>query len=682
MSRPRSRLIPVVVELAPGGTLADVASGGALSWVDVSRWVRLDDGIEVSRGCDSGGLAADTGTLSLVLDNSGGQFDGGEYGGALLRDMPIRVRHLGGGRDYADTAALYVDYGVWAAAEPTYWDGAGPAVLWTGAVAGARVSYAGGHVPVVRVSGVDVVQHFQRQVCRPLPVEVAVRQFGAVACWPLAGDGPLGSVVAGPSVPLSVRSFGWPAEEDGVSLAAAASPGSDGDGAEVEVPLWVGGSARNGWALDSGLLAPGAGAVGELPVGGEGVAVSPWAGGAVAHVMVWPATGSMGRVRVAACWVSTHGDVVRLGVDAVDRPFVSWRRSDLPAVTVTASSAVSSGAWHHLAVRMWSADTLGLDLELVVDGVSAVTGAHSSAVYRVGDRRVVAGAGVEPDGALVDQWVGSVANLTLGPLLDVGDLAVIAGGRHGWAGDDTVSRFGRVLGAFGYDGVTSGVGLSAMCPSAADGQALADVLAEVAVAERAPYWVDAVGRPRFAPRETYWGAPAVVSLPAGVLGAGLEFDMSDTGRRTVVRARRPGGPVVVRTSPADAEASGEVGNGSVLLLRVDSQPQVESLADEAVAEVHSAVQLRTSALAVDVVRSGALVDVGAVLEADVGSVVEVVGLPSSAPAGAGRWSVRRVTDRLSASSWVRRFDVSAAGEELAVFHVGVDLLDGPAVVGW
>ena len=118
------------------------------------------------------------------------------------------------------------------------------------------------------------------------------------------------------------------------------------------------------------------------------------------------------------------------------------------------------------------------------------------------------------------------------------------------------------------------------------------------------------------------------------------------------------------------------------LLRVDSQPQVESLAAEAVAPVWSEPRLRTSTLSVDLVRSGGLVDVAALLAVDVGDVLEVDGLPAAAPAGARRWSVRRVTDRLSTSSWVRRFDVAAAGEPLAVFRVGVDVLDGPAVVGW
>ena len=274
-----------------------------------------------------------------------------------------------------------------------------------------------------------------------------------------------------------------------------------------------------------------------------------------------------------------------------------------------------------------------------------------------------------------------MANVTFGPLLTVGELAAIAGGRVGWSGDDSVTRFDRVLAAFGYEGVATGAGLSNMCPSAADGVSLGRVLADVATAERAPWWVDVEGRARFAPRSDYWGRPAAAAIGAGQLGAGIGFDLSDSGRRTVVNARRPGGPAVHRRAAGEAEAAGEVGGG-VLLLRVDSQPQVESLAAEAVAPVWSEPRLRTSTLTVDLVRSAALVDAAALLGVDVGAVVEVDGLPSSAPAGARRWSVRRVTDRLSTSSWVRRFDVEAAGDPLAVFRVGVDLLDGPAVVGW
>ena len=80
----------------------------------------------------------------------------------------------------------------------------------------------------------------------------------------------------------------------------------------------------------------------------------------------------------------------------------------------------------------------------------------------------------------------------------------------------------------------------------------------------------------------------------------------------MVRARRPGGPAVVRRAAGEVEAAGEVGGG-VLVLRVDSQPQVESLAAEAVAPVWSEPRLRTSTLSVDLVRSGGLVDVAALL---------------------------------------------------------------------
>ena len=210
----RSRLIPVVVELAPGGTLRDVAGGGGgLVWVDVSRSVRLGDGIEVSRGLAGNGYGASAGMLSLTVDNRGGDYDEGRFGGFTLRDMPIRVRHLGARRDYAEGQALFVDYGSWSAAEASYFDAAAPAVLWSGAVSSAAVSFAGGHVPVVRLSGVDVVQHFERVASRPLPLEVMVRRYGAEVCHTLNGEAPLGSAVEGEAVPLNVVSFGWPGDD-------------------------------------------------------------------------------------------------------------------------------------------------------------------------------------------------------------------------------------------------------------------------------------------------------------------------------------------------------------------------------------------------------------------------------------------------------------------------------------
>ena len=178
-------------------------------------------------------------------------------------------------------------------------------------------------------------------------------------------------------------------------------------------------------------------------------------------------------------------------------------------LTLTAGDSIRAGQWHHVAARMWSSDTIGLDVELVVDGVPAGAAYHPSAVYRVGDRRLVAGAGMLPAGGLA-QPMGRVGGAGgVGAAADSGRVRGIAGGRDGWAGDDTVTRFNRVLAVFGYDGVAGGAGLSNMCPSAADGLSVAAVLSDVATLNGRPWWVDVAGRPRFAPRSDILGACGV-----------------------------------------------------------------------------------------------------------------------------------------------------------------------------
>ena len=205
MAKARSRQIGVCVEVAPLGSVADVLREEPLDWVNISGWVRLDQGITVSRGVGSDGHTPDTGTLSVTLDNDTGgwtpgrdfttllesvvgesewaaTFEGNIRDETSIKGLPVRVRHLGNVPTYAETQALYVDYAAWMAAEETYADTINPEVLWTGVISTVRQVWAGGFAPQVKVAAADPVAVLERQPMRSLPV-TAVTHAAAAAWW-------------------------------------------------------------------------------------------------------------------------------------------------------------------------------------------------------------------------------------------------------------------------------------------------------------------------------------------------------------------------------------------------------------------------------------------------------------------------------------------------------------------
>ena len=77
-----------------------------------------------------------------------------------------------------------------------------------------------------------------------------------------------------------------------------------------------------------------------------------------------------------------------------------------------------------------------------------------------------------------------------------------------------------------------------------------------------------------------------------------------------------------------------------------------------------------------------MLDIPDVLAVDVEHVIEVTDLPGTAPWASRRLLVRRCEDKITATSWVRTFDVVDAPELIDVFRLDDDLLDGDAVLGW
>jgi hypothetical protein len=534
----------------------------------------------------------------------------------------------------------------------------------------ARAAWVNGSLPVVRMTCADPVATLQRQRMESLPVTMTTHVGGAAWCYPLTESAaPMSSPTATAGVrPLTKVAVGFPLEGNELEFQAFPSPGSNGGAPEAQVPVWEGSTTHTGWALDTGIVA-----TADMP------ALSSFSQVCTLHAMIAPSPEGVGRVRYALSVSGDIGSIISIGVNALNYPVVE-ARPGAPGVvhTLTSPVQVRSGEWSHVALRL-TGDPFESVAELWVDGAVVATAPYWPLFYTAAARRIVVGARITPRGELVDVWQGSVANASA-HRAGIANLVLqrIALGRDGWTGDDTCGRFNRVLYALGYDRTSLPEGNSNMCPQHTDGGVLADALTDCATAERAPWWVGRDGVPTMAPRSARWSAATVATIPAAALGQSLEFAQDNATRQTVAVVSRPGGPTITRRHPA-ADLVGETGDPMTLL--VDSDGQLETYADELVTDRNAIPQIETESVTVDLVRSGRLLDIPDVLAVDVEDVVEITGLPASAPWTSRRMLVRHITDRITPTSWLRTFAVVDAPDLIDVFRVG-DELDGPRVLGW
>lgn len=658
-------MIPIAVWVAPFATLLDVVTGEDIDWVDVSCRVSRSAGIALSRGRAGLTDTATAGTLTFEMDNGDGAWtpskSGGmswlyseyaaTYGGVVvppsaptLRDMPVRVTYdVPGGQD---------------------------SPLWAGVVTGVRVLWSGGMASRVQVTASDAVAHLNRIPMRQLPVQAALA-YDPVACYPLDEESGeyARSVAPGKAPPLRLRTVGSAFSGATFTWNVDASPGSPGSRpgeSEVGVADWSLIGANNGRALDSGASSSGA-----FP----GVCVAFTGGAHSGTVCATILAGPEGRTRTAVSWDGPNGHRLEIGVSAVTEPYATLTGPGGIAKVVTGAS-VTPGQWHHVAVRLYN-DLLATTIELWVDGVLADSDSAATFVTDLGCRRVRIGSSLAP---WVPQcWEGRIANVAAyDAYLPDAVIEELADGVAGWTGDRTTVRGLRVAGyalrspdlpdptGKGYGG------LDTMCPQHTAGRTCGDVLDEVATTEGSGWWTTKDGMVRVGSRQDLWGTPDVLDIPATAVDAGLDFGSDNDGRTTDLTVTRPGGArVITRTTTAS--------NGLIYArtvdLSVDSDPQMEAYASRAMMPASSDPGPRSETVAVDVERCAASIDVDLVLGTDIGQVIEVTGLPGSAPATTMRLLVVGVSDRVDTGGWLRTFNVVPAYWYRAFWELNVSDLN-------
>ncbi len=640
----------IKVEVAFAGTPADIFNGAAITWTDVTDYVRLSDTVTFSRGRSAEDSQVTAGRLSLLFNNDNGVFT---YGNSHIL--------------YSYLATLYGSYTALAAAFPTYADMDdftlrirlpirvthvdSATVLWTGTIDSFDLSWTAGHRPVVAISASDMVARTARKTLQALPLQVALGMGSLAWAYPIdevettsasglvlpveATDRAGVQTAAGRLVKTRNGSGGTPALTQGGGY----SPGFAGGSAESGVGVWTGCDASSGYTLASTFDA-GVSGYGAYPSAGN------YTNGTTVHCMVLPVAHTRARTAVGLMGLF---NVQQLGLTAAGK--ATWTHT-AAGITLTGTTTVSIADWTHLAaVESVSGGTV--TARLYVNGVQEATTTYASAGCYTAGEYIVAVGGTTSG---TDMWDGSLCNVVAHQkALTAAQVLEIAGGRTGYDTDLSVTRFYRIARAAGLSTATTTGGASIMCVQYTKGMTADAAFAQCSEAEIAPWWVTAAGRVAMAPRTSRWNPTAVTTFPAQAVEADTAFTANDAFLINKAVISRPDGATVTKTNDASVLRYDEYLTERTLM--VNSDTQTSDIAAWLV-QVQAEPASRSEAFAVDLVTKQASVDVDLLVDLEVGDPFTVTGLPSTAPSTDVTLFTEGVSDTLTTTAWLRTINAS------------------------
>lgn len=640
----------IKVEVAFAGTPADIFNGAAITWTDVTDYVRLSDTVTFSRGRSAEDSQVTAGRLSLLFNNDNGVFT---YGNSHIL--------------YSYLATLYGSYTALAAAFPTYADMDdftlrirlpirvthvdSATVLWTGTIDSFDLSWTAGHRPVVAISASDMVARTARKTLQALPLQVALGMGSLAWAYPIdevettsasglvlpveATDRAGVQTAAGRLVKTRNGSGGTPALTQGGGY----SPGFAGGSAESGVGVWTGCDASSGYTLASTFDA-GVSGYGAYPSAGN------YTNGTTVHCMVLPVAHTRARTAVGLMGLF---NVQQLGLTAAGK--ATWTHT-AAGITLTGTTTVSIADWTHLAaVESVSGGTV--TARLYVNGVQEATTTYASAGCYTAGEYIVAVGGTTSG---TDMWDGSLCNVVAHQkALTAAQVLEIAGGRTGYDTDLSVTRFYRIARAAGLSTATTTGGASIMCVQYTKGMTADAAFAQCSEAEIAPWWVTAAGRVAMAPRTSRWNPTAVTTFPAQAVEADTGFTANDAFLINKAVISRPDGATVTKTNDASVLRYDEYLTEQVL--QVNSDTQTSDIAAWLV-QVNGEPASRSETFAVDLVTKQASVVVDELIGLEVGDPFTVTGLPDTAPSTDVTLFTEGVSDTLTTTAWLRTINAS------------------------
>ena len=596
----------------PGTALASV------SWTDVTGSVMLAEGVSFSRGRSGKDSVARPGTLSFTLDNSQqkgteGRFTLGgsnQVAGLALR-IPVRVR-------VANVSGS------------TY-------TLWVGYVESMSLGWDQGWRPVVRVQATDRLARLQRRSLSSLVLGTQLNVESAVVAYPL--DEPAGSLtfgnrskVQGAPIFSTVTS-----SVTTIDVGQVLGPGDDRPSVTF--------TNSGGGFLEANGIDGIVGATGQQYV----------------ELFFKPTAGNLRLFSIQPYYGSYVSVGITSGVVLLDYSLPTVGTGYLSS-TITADD----GVWNHIGVGMiYGSGSLTLTVQLngqtAVSTIVSTTGMPQCAKTWIGQ--------CNGYGGLISHSDGSVANFavydSVSPLYSTSTAIT----RDGAANVPASYRFSNVCQVAGIsDYATSGTTAAIMGAQKFDGRQLLDAVNDIATTEQGVAYVDKSGVLTLAARGQRYNPTASFTLPAAVVDAGTDFATDMAFLVNDVTVGRPDG-ITYRATNDTSVTAYETHNDSVTIYP-NSDSQVVDTANW-LANIEATPKPRVTDIAVDLVTAAASVTTSAVVQAEVGQMFQVTGLPSaSTPASTLSLFVEGIADRVTEKSWVRTFNTSPVHSAYTVWVLG------------
>lgn len=596
----------IKVEFDPTGD----ASTTSPSWVDITSYVRLADGITSSRGRTDERSTAQPGSLSLSLNNDDGRFTPGLSSGAYY---PLRIRCP-----------------VRVSVKPP---GAGAyTVLWTGLVDQFDPGWESGKRANCQITASDRLARMQRRTMSLWETECHL-VTGANLLWPLVEDNAattIGEVASGTTnYSLAVTLVG---ASGSVDFGAGQLPVDDGT-----VTALTPTSSTSGYHMTSTL---------------------PWfgttSGFSMSALILTNVSAAAGVLRAT----DLFGNIIEIQTTAAGKAkAVSTNVFSGVTTTVTSAAGVCDGVFHQVGLSL---DTGGT-LTLYVDGASAGTSAGASlTTYASATIGGVSGSLYSGQVSHCAIW----ADMTPTTAMMTNAYAAISGG----AGETTTDRFTRICGFGDVTGTTIGTGLSTMGVQPVSGKSTLDALNDCGDAELSPVYLTAVGAPALAARDQRYNATVALTLTAYDIGRDVSFVVNDETLINDTHAIRPatGASEVRSTNPASISRYGT--HDESLTINVNDDTQLAGIAQWR-STIYAEPAPRTATLVVDAWSKQATVSLTDLAALEVGSRVQVTGLPSTAPSTSLDLFAEGFSDTISANGWTRTINTSPVSASGSVWQL-------------
>ncbi|MGZ4559485.1 MAG: hypothetical protein ACXVGQ_00380 [Mycobacteriaceae bacterium] len=607
----------------------------APAWVDLTSRVRIAESIDITRGRQDEFSTCQPGHCSVTFENIDGALTPGRaaspYYPNVIPNRRMRVKYV----DPNSGAVQYLFDGYveeWPTAWPTGQD-----------------TYA-----TSRITALDLLSRLGRAgVLNSVIVQTVL--LDSPTAYYVLGE-PAGATSAGDSSgtagtgPLTIAQTGTGGT---VAFAAGTGPGTDGVSAPTFTPVNV----NNGQYL-AGTIAP---------VGGSN--------NASIEVAFSTSTAVAQTIARAA---DPYGAYLELATDATGHLVGSFYDPSgyRAPLTLTSPTVVSDGATHEAAVTV-TVGSRTLNMTLVLDGASVTTG--GGVVVPFLPLCTLAQIGGTPTGRM---FTGTVAHFST---YDA-NVAVAQFTTHntamttGFAGETSDQRITRIASWVGIPSARLNLqtGSSAIAHVECTGLNPLDYMRQVETAEGGVLYADTQGRLAFTARPaTYTPTMPSVTVDASVVAESTQPVENLLAVKNDVTVTRANGATIRRTDPASIAAYGSIADSVTTI--VTSDTAAADLASWRLAQF-SKPRVRIPQLGLDGYTDQSYS--AQIRTLDIGSHLQVTGLPAQAPTTTTDQVVQGYSLVISDSGW----DITANTTDftsmlaLVLDDATYGLLDGPGVL--